>query len=210
MAPKLMTLSLLSPGTWPALAPWQGKTVLASASPRRVWLLKQLGIRFRQIVSGVCEENLPGKTPREKVRAAAAAKAESVAKTRPNDLVIGCDTLVQLGNRCLGKPSGKKEALTMLKALNGRKHKVYSGLTLCFPDGQSLTAVETTRVEFRRMKDAELRWYVNSGEPMDKAGAYGIQGLGSFLVRGLAGCYYNVMGFPIALFGELIQQGKRK
>ncbi len=171
--------------------------ILASGSPRRRELLSLITDEFEILVSG-CDEFVPEGTPAEKVPAILAEqKALAVAKLRPEDTVIGSDTVVVLNNEIFGKPKDKSHAHTMLKALSGKKHFVYTGVAVA-EKGEVRSFVQKTEVEFYELSDETIEKYIATGEPMDKAGAYGIQGKGSVLVKGIVGDYFNVMGLPVA------------
>ncbi len=171
--------------------------VLASGSPRRKELLSIILPEYDCVVSG-CEESVPAGTPVEKVPVLLAEqKALSVAAFRPEDVVIGSDTVVALDGKIFGKPKSKEEACKMLRALSGRKHFVYTGVAVA-ENGSVRSFVKKTEVEFYELSEETIENYVATGEPMDKAGAYGIQGKGSVLVKGIVGDYFNVMGFPLA------------
>ena len=171
--------------------------ILASGSPRRRELLSLITDEFEILVSG-CDEFVPEGTPAEKVPAILAEqKALAVAKLRPADTVIGSDTVVVLNNEIFGKPKDKTHARAMLKALSGKKHFVYTGVAVA-EKGEVRSFVQKTEVEFYELSDETIEKYIATGEPMDKAGAYGIQGKGSVLVKGIAGDYFNVMGLPVA------------
>ena len=172
------------------------KTVLASSSPRRKELLETAGIDFEIDVEGV-EEIPQGNTPEEKVCPVAAQKCRPVAARRPGDCVIGADTVVSIDGDILGKPRDRKDAYDMLRRLSGREHTVYTGVCIS-ANGEETVFAEATKVKFFPLSDSEIEDYVSSGEPMDKAGAYGIQGLGCTLVEGISGDYFNVVGLPVA------------
>ncbi len=183
------------------------RIVLASASPRRKELLKQIEIEFEVCVSEV-EEIITETVPAKVVEELSAQKAEAVFKKIAGDvLVIGADTVVAFGDTILGKPKSEEEARGMLLSLQGREHQVYTGVTLYSRvDGKENcnTFSECTRVKFYPMTDNEITQYIKSYEPMDKAGAYGIQGLGARYVEKIEGDYNNVVGLPIArLYQEL-------
>lgn len=179
--------------------------VLASASPRRADLLRQLGIEPNVLPAHVDERYLPGESFREHAERLAREKAEAVAARRPGSLVVGGDTVVVDGERLLGKPATTGEAVETLLSLAGRSHQVLSGIALA-GDGPTVSAIGEATVRFRRFGRAEAEAYAASGEPMDKAGAYGIQGLGAALVEGIEGDYYTVVGFPIVRFLELVER----
>jgi septum formation protein len=178
---------------------WTGRRplVLASASPRRVALLRQVGAEFTVADPGP-DRDWPGEAaPRLGVRALALEKARRVAATRPGRVVIGADTLVVVRGVRLGKPSDPSEAAAMLERLQGRTHEVWTGLAVV--EGKEWrTAAEMTRVQFARLTPAEIDVYVRSGEALDKAGGYGIQGLAAQFVRRIDGDYFNVVGLPLA------------
>ena len=179
--------------------------VLASASPRRVTLLRQVGLAFTVVDPGP-DRDWPGHAePRHGVRALALEKARRVAGRRPEALVIGADTVVVARGTRLGKPTDEAEALEMLRRLQGRTHEVWSGLAIV-RGGEQRTAAEVTKVQFASLDDAELRAYVRTGEPLDKAGAYGIQGLAAQFVRRIEGDYGNVVGLPLARLRQLLKE----
>ena len=171
--------------------------MLASASPRRVALLRQVGALFTVVDPGP-DRVWPGAAePRHGVRALALDKARRVAKRRPGAVVIGADTIVVLRGKRLGKPGSRTEALEILSLLHGRTHEVWTGLAVV-RDAEQRTAAECTKVQFAWLGRHEIEAYVRSGEPRDKAGAYGIQGLGAQFVRRIEGDYFNVVGLPLA------------
>ena len=171
--------------------------ILASASPRRKQLLKQAGYAFEIVVSDA-DESLPaGITPEKAVRRNAARKAQAVAETNPGAVVLGCDTMVAIDGEILGKPQDEAEAKAMLRRLSGNTHTVYSGV--CITDGETETVFAVaTDVTFYALSDRTIDAYAATKEPMDKAGAYGIQGLGCVLVKEISGDYSNVVGLPLS------------
>ncbi|MCS7081979.1 MAG: Maf family protein [Bacteroidetes bacterium] len=176
--------------------------VLASGSPRRRRLLEQAGLAFEILPSDI-PESLPEGTPPERfVEALAEAKAKAVAPQRPQAFIIAADTIVVLDGAILTKPRDEAEACAMLRRLSGRKHLVYTGFCLLdAPSGRRVLGHETTRVTFSPLTEAEIRAYVATGSPLDKAGAYGIQDdLGALFIRRIEGDYYNVVGFPLSRF----------
>ena len=178
---------------------WRGGSplVLASASPRRVTLLRQAGATFTVTDPGP-DRAWPGNAePRHGVRALALDKAKRVAARREGSVVIGADTVVVARGVRLGKPASAQEAAEMLGRLHGRTHEVWTGIAVVRGDEQR-TAAECTRVQFARLSDEDIAAYVRSGEPLDKAGAYGIQGLAGMFVRRIEGDYANVVGLPLA------------
>ena len=168
------------------------KIVLASQSPRRRQLLGQMGLEFTTQSPEIDEAAFQGRDARDLVQILSREKARWIAgQVDPETLVIGADTVVVRDGEILGKPKGEEEARAMLASLSGRTHKV-------------LTQVEETQVTFRPLTDQEIRQYVSTGEPMDKAGAYGIQGLGGLLVAGIQGDYHNVVGLPVCRLGRML------
>ena len=171
------------------------KLVLASASPRRQELLRTAGISFTVRPAAIDERVLPGENPEAYVSRLAAAKAR--ACWLPGEVTLGADTVVTLDGLLLGKPSDDADARRMLRLLSGRTHQVLTGV--CLYDGsETRSAVEITEVEFLDLSDEEIEQYVAGGEPLDKAGAYGIQGEASKFVKRVNGCYFNVVGLPLA------------
>lgn len=171
--------------------------ILASASPRRKQLLEQAGYAFEIVVSDA-DESLPaGITPEKAVRLNAARKAQAVAETNPGAVVLGCDTVVAIDGEILGKPQDEAEAKAMLRRLSGNTHTVYSGV--CITDGTTETVFAVaTDVTFYALSERTIDAYAATKEPMDKAGAYGIQGLGCVLVKEISGDYSNVVGLPLS------------
>ena len=171
--------------------------ILASRSPRRNELLRMIGVPF-VCIPAIGEETVPEGTPvSRRAELLARHKALEVAGAHPDDVVIGADTLVLLDGQALGKPGNVREAEEMLRMLSGRIHTVSTGAAVYTPDGiQSFTS--ETEVEFYDLTKEQIHAYAATGEPLDKAGGYGIQGLGSMLVKGIRGDYYTVVGFPLA------------
>jgi septum formation protein len=184
------------------------KWILASASPRRKMILGRLGMHFAVEPSGIQEPNrAPGEKPAPYAIRIARLKAEEVAKRHKSGIVLAADTIVVLGDSILGKPADKADANRMLKHLSGRWHDVIS--SLCLLDCEKRQAGSTfsrTRVHFRRLSPAEIAWYLKSGEYRDKAGAYGAQGRASIFIDKIDGCFFNVVGFPVAAFNELCRK----
>lgn len=181
--------------------------ILASASPRRAELLKRIGLEFRIVPSNV-EEAVEG-SPDARILAQklACQKARAVAACYPEALVLAADTVVCCEGEILGKPKDHRDAVRMLQLLSGRTHEVSTGVVLRREStGQERCEVVTTRVTFRRLSREEILGYVATGEPFDKAGAYGIQGYGALLVEGIEGCYSNVVGLPLARVGEMLRE----
>ncbi|MEX0836744.1 MAG: nucleoside triphosphate pyrophosphatase [Gemmatimonadota bacterium] len=181
------------------------RLVLASASPRRRDILRQLGLEPEVRPADVDERLLPGEDPGEHVRRLAREKAARVLEFEPDALVIAGDTVVVRDGEVLGKPADPDEAVAMLVSLSGKTHQVLSGLALARAD-RAVDAVTRTSVCFRTFDQGTARGYVATGEPMDKAGAYGIQGLGAALVEGVEGDYYSIVGLPVAVLLQLFEQ----
>ncbi len=181
--------------------------VLASASPRRQELLRRIGVTEFDVVLPHADESCPaGLSPRETVSHIARGKAEAArALTAAEDIVITADTMVFLGDERLGKPRDEADALRMLTELSGAKHTVWTGVTVGRGDRQDCFAVSTD-VYFRAVTQRELLAYIATGEPMDKAGAYGVQGLGSLLVERIEGDFFNVMGLPLLPLYESLRR----
>ena len=183
------------------------RIILASASPRRAELLKQIGVVFELAPSQIEERPHPDEAPADYITRIARAKVIAVARERSAGLIIGADTVVVLNGQVMGKPENETDAQKMLRQLSGKWHAVLTGVALY--DVQTRHEVadyEKTLVKFAQMTDAEIEWYVRTGEPMDKAGAYGIQGLGGLFVDEVAGNYYNVVGLPIPLVYRLARR----
>ena len=179
--------------------------ILASQSPRRRQLLEQMGFTNFKVCPAKGEETAgPGLTPAQLVEALSRQKAAEVAAgAAEDDLIIAADTVVSIDGRVLGKPHSTQQAARMLADLSGREHAVYTGVTVRRGD-QILTRHEATQVRFRPLTQEEIAAYVATGEPMDKAGAYGIQGRGALLARGIDGDYFNVVGLPVCLLGQML------
>jgi septum formation protein len=179
--------------------------VLASASPRRQELLRNAGITFEVQPAHIPEDPLPGEAAKECAERLARQKALAVAGQRPHDFVLGADTLVVVDGLLLGKPSDAADAARMLHMLSGREHQVITGVCLVV-NGQPSVASETTLVTVSEITDRDIAEYVASGEPMDKAGAYAIQGIASRWIPRIEGDYSNVVGLPVALVWRMLQQ----
>lgn len=179
--------------------------ILASSSPRRQELLKLITEDFT-VCPVDADETLPDGMPVEMAAAFLAdLKAKEAARLFPNDIVIGCDTIVILGGEIMGKPKDREDAHRMLRALSGESHSVLTGTSLYCGKQTSVFTTETL-VTFYPLSDAEIEAYLNTGEPFDKAGAYGIQGKGSLLVREIEGDYFNVVGLPVAGLSRALRQ----
>ena len=172
--------------------------ILASQSPRRKYLLEQAGLNFEVRPSAFDESTVPIEMPNEYTRKLAEAKALDIAQGAPNAWVIGADTIVLINNTILGKPNSVDEARSMLTQLSGQTHSVLTGYAIVHLGNEKIhTDTITTEVVFKSLSDQEIEWYINTQEPFDKAGAYAIQGLGTFLVRKINGSYTNVVGLPV-------------
>jgi septum formation protein len=181
------------------------KIVLASASPRRRELLKKLIRSFTIVPSSVDEAKITAHSPEAFVIKAALAKAGDVALKKQNTIVIGADTIVVLGKKILGKPKNKKEAINTLKKLVGKTHQVMTGLAIVETEtGQKSTGLEITKVTMKKVSDQEIKAYVDSGRPLDKAGSYGIQEIEETFIAKVDGDYENVVGLPLQLLKRLL------
>jgi|WetSurMetagenome_2_1015567.scaffolds.fasta_scaffold17906_4 septum formation protein len=182
--------------------------VLASASPRRISLFQQIGLTIDVRPSHVSEVFDPSLSATDNATHLALLKAREISRTVTNGIVIGADTIVVVDDRLLAKPENAADAVTMLETLSGRTHQVVTGFALVdCPSGRVCTDAENTDVTFRRLPREEIEEYVAGGSPMDKAGAYGIQDdYGAVFVTRIAGCFYNVVGFPLARFYVRLQE----
>ena len=178
--------------------------ILASASPRRRELLGLFGIPFTVRAADIDETMDLSKPAYDEVARVSCCKALAVERG-PEDVVIAADTIVVCGGRVLGKPHSREEAIQMLNLLSGREHQVMTGCTVLCGDRRE-TFTEVTTLHFRPLSDGEIQRYVDSGEPMDKAGAYGIQGGAALFCTGIQGDYYNVMGLPLCHLGDVLRQ----
>jgi len=183
--------------------------ILASSSPRRRYLLEQVGLTFSVIPSTLDESSVPVGPIENHVRMLAEAKAMEVAEVYPQSWVIAADTLVLIGDAVLGKPDTEAQARQMLKALSGETHRVLTGYCICCNAAErSFSETVETKVTFKTLSDTEIDWYLSTDEPFDKAGAYAVQGLGSFLVKRIEGSYTNVVGLPVCEVMEyLLREG---
>ena len=178
--------------------------ILASASPRRQELLKLFGIPFTVRVADIDETMDPGRSPYDEVARVSRLKAQAIPRS-DGDVVIAADTIVVCEGRVLGKPHSEEEANEMLHLLSGRDHQVMTGCTILSED-RTETFTEVTDLHFRALSDREIAGYVASGEPMDKAGAYGIQGGAALFCQRMVGDYYNVMGLPVCRLWEVLRK----
>jgi len=182
--------------------------ILASASPRRKEILRGLGMHFCVDPSGIAEPPRRSlETPAGYAVRLARMKAREVAQRHSSGIILAADTIVVLGQSILAKPANCSEARSMLKRLSGRWHEVVSGICLLDCEMRRIrTSYSRSRVHFRRLSPAEINWYLRSGEYRDKAGAYGVQGLASLFIDRIEGCYFNIVGFPVAAFEKLCRR----
>jgi len=183
--------------------------MLASASPRRQEMLRCLGLEFQVKAAAVDEKLLPTESPEEYVLRVSGEKAQAVSAALPESWVVAADTIVVLGGEILGKPDNRATALAMLKRLSGRRHRVLTGFCVSsLKLKQVISQLAETEVCFNDLSDEALEAYVKTGDPLDKAGAYGIQSFGGVLVKEIIGSYTNVVGLPLAeLINELLRLG---
>ncbi len=182
--------------------------ILASKSPRRLELLKIISEDFR-VIPAVGDEVIPdGTSPKDAVLLLSRQKAEEIYSRYKNEIIISADTVVAIDGKILGKPHSESDAAEMLRTLSGRIHTVYTGVCVIFEDGSAENFAESTEVEFYPLSDKEISDYIATGEPMDKAGAYGIQEKGALLVKRISGDFYNVMGLPVARLARVLGSGK--
>jgi septum formation protein len=190
----------------------KSKLILASSSPRRAEILRNAGFDFDVVPAHADESRRPGEAATDYVRRLAEEKAHTVARQLAKDpasdstFIIGADTVVVIDTEIMGKPSSEANAREMLRRLSGKTHEVHTGLTVLQGDGAaSRTAAETTRVTFVVLSEKEIEDYIATGEPFDKAGAYAIQGRGGKFISRIEGCYFNVMGLPLARLYEMLR-----
>lgn len=181
------------------------KIILASKSPRRRKLLEQIGIKFVVEESNVDEENSYHLSPRDMVKHLSIEKAKAVARKNKQAIVIGADTTVILENEVIGKPRSEKEAKEILKKLSNKTHLVITGITI-INFKKILTRLAETKVHFRKLTDKEINAYVKTGEPMDKAGGYGVQEKAGIFIDNIQGDYFNVVGLPISAVSEMLKE----
>lgn len=175
--------------------------ILASASPRRSDLLNNIGLKFRVKISGVKEDEIRSNDINVRLIENARLKGQAVADSNPDSIVISADTIVVINDQIMGKPTDANDARQMLEKLSGRTHQVMTAFGLiCRRNDISYFEIATTKVKFRPLNLDDITAYIKTGEPMDKAGAYAIQGMGSVLIDSIEGCYFNVVGFPISKF----------
>ena len=180
--------------------------ILASASPRRKEILENFGFSFKTIVKNI-DETSDKTRAEEKILEIAEKKARAAAIDFPDENVVGADTVVVVDGKILGKPKDEKEAFSMLKSLSGRRHEVITAFSFInINKNISYSDYEITKVYFKNLTDDEINWYINTKEPMDKAGAYGIQGKGAFFVEKIEGDFFSVMGFPLGKFVRFLNK----
>jgi septum formation protein len=181
----------------------KSRLILASKSPRRYDLLKQLGLDFEVIPSKIEEDFVPDESPQEHVIRLAEAKALDIGNQYSDRWVIAADTIVYVDGIILGKPKDRREAVDMLRLISGKKHRVLTGISVQHSKkGKGDSEAVETAVKVKSLSPVEMDWYVGTGEPFDKAGGYGIQGVGSFMIEAINGSYTNVVGLPLC---ELLQ-----
>ena len=180
--------------------------ILASRSPRRSELLTAAGISFEVLAADIDETPFPSEAPAAYVERLAIEKARAVLARRPDATILGADTTVTIGGEILGKPSDTADAIRMLRKLSGAAHDVHTGVALVSARGVR-SAVDTTRVWFDALTDEDISWYVGTGETVDRAGAYAIQGFASRFIPRIEGSYSNVVGLPVALVSSILKQG---
>lgn len=180
------------------------KIILASKSPRRRNVLEQIGLKFTVQVSDFDEASITFKTPVEMVEKLSLEKAKIIAKRNPDAVIIGADTTIVCKGEIIGKPKSIKDAVRILKLLSGNIHTVITGFTI-ISGNKSITKHVTSKVKFKKLSEAEIKAYVATGEPMDKAGGYGIQDKAGVLIESVNGDYFNVVGLPIAVVSEVLK-----
>ena len=187
----------------------RSRLILASKSPRRSELLKQAGLTFSVIPSDFDESTVALSNPHSYVITLAESKALDISQKHPADWVIGADTIVLIDHKIMGKPGSREEAFDMLQRLSGKTHQVLTGYCICCKNKNNFFSnTVKTDVSFKKLNDAEINWYIQTGEPFDKAGGYAIQGIGTFLVRSINGSYTNVVGLPVCeVMEHLINEG---
>ena len=178
--------------------------ILASKSPRRRELMELFHIPFVVRVADIDETMDPNQPPYHEVARVSRRKAEAVLRS-PGEVIVAADTIVVCGGQVLGKPRNEADALQMLTLLSGREHQVMTGLTVLWDEG-AVTCTEVTDIHFRQLSEEEIRGYIRTGEPMDKAGAYGIQGGGALFAQSIHGDYFNVVGLPVCRLGQILRQ----
>lgn len=201
----------MSKGSYHSMSAHEPTLLLASGSPRRQELIRLLGLPV-QVVPSHADEDTPAEwTPEQIVeglsrRKARAASEQLAGQALEDAIIVGSDTIVVLDREVMGKPKDKDDALRMLRALSGRVHEVYTGVSCVrVSDGKTMTSHRVTKVRMRKLTDEQLLRYIDSGEPQDKAGAYGIQELGALLVESIEGDFFNVVGLPVSLLAAMLE-----
>ncbi len=187
----------------------QSDLVLASASPRRREILERLGFEFEVIPAALEEDLALSEDPEKNVKLLAELKGVEVQRVRPRKTIIAADTIVRSGDVTLGKPRDHDEAFEMLRSLGGRAHSVVTGVAILAPPNRRVIEAESTTVFFREISDEEIDRYIDTSEPFGKAGAYAIQGFASAFVDRIEGCYFNVVGLPVALLFRMFRELER-
>jgi septum formation protein len=182
------------------------RIILASKSPRRIDLLKQLGLKFEVIPSNIDEKKYISRDPEKSVKKIALMKANDVAKKNKNGIVIGSDTIVVFKGKIIGKPKNKNDAFKTLKKFSGKEHEVVTGLAIIDTiSKKTLIDSVKTKVKFRKITDDEINDFIATGEPFDKAGGYGIQNFACIFIESVNGCFYNVVGLPLSKLTEMLK-----
>lgn len=183
------------------------KIILASSSPRRKKLLEQLGLTIKVIPSNIDEKLNPRLKPQSQVETLSLQKAQAITPSFPDAIIIAADTLVSIGEDILGKPTSLLDAKRMLKKLSGKTHAVYTGFTIIDTKSKkSITDSEKTLVTFKKLSDKEIASYIKKEHPLDKAGSYGVQGVGAVLVERIEGDFFNVVGLPVAKLTQTLKK----
>lgn len=181
--------------------------ILASTSPRRKQLMEQLGLKFKAVASDYEEDMTLKLKPLQLAKTLSAGKALAVVKKYPNHIIIAADTFVALNNKLLGKPHTKETAKKMLKQISGKAVSVISGLTIIdTSSGRKISQAVETKVYIKKLSDLEISGYINTGEPLDKAGAFGIQELGAVIIKKIDGDFFNVVGLPLFVLSETLKK----
>jgi septum formation protein len=188
----------------------QDNLVLASASPRRREILEKLGFEFETVAADVDESEVPWDDPSRGTMLLAELKAVEAQLVRPRKTIVAADTIVVCGAQRLGKPRNADDARSMLEILSGREHRVITGVALVAPPNRRIVEVEETKVRFRRLAPDEISVYVETGEPFDKAGSYAIQGHAAVFIEKIDGCYFNVVGLPVARLFSMFRALERR
>jgi len=185
--------------------PIDEKLILASSSPRRAEILTAVGWPFTAVTAGIDETRRPNEQPVDYVQRLAKEKAEAVASSLESGLVLGADTTVVVEKTLLGQPHDQEDARRMLRLLSGKWHEVLTGVAIVRLSGESKVDYETTRVRFAEMSEKEIGWYISTGEPKGKAGAYAVQGAAALFIAEIQGDYFNIVGLPIRLVFEMVK-----